>query len=128
MQTKQVRFSKQREIIYEALLNTTIHPTAEILYNSLKKDYPELSLGTVYRNLNFFVQNEKAIKFDAGSGVEHYDATTEPHYHFVCKRCQSVSDIEANYDTNLENKISSMNNLDIDSHSIIFYGTCHNCK
>lgn len=78
------RYSRQRELIYAALKGTDQHPTAEMIYQWLKPENPNLSLGTVYRNLNLLA-DEGAIARMAFP-VERYDAETRPHPHFCCQR------------------------------------------
>lgn len=124
---KQVRFSKQRQAIYSILLESKEHPTAETIYQKLKGEIPGLSLGTVYRNLNFLVESHQAIKVDVGDKLEHFDATISPHYHLCCTNCHSIIDLDIEYDKLLTEKVASITSLDIDSHSTIFYGVCHTC-
>ncbi len=86
--------SRKRQAILEALCATKEHPTAEMLYNRLKADYPELSLGTVYRNLGVLAEEGLAVSVCRVAGQERYDADTAPHAHFVCRRCRKVMDME----------------------------------
>ena len=78
--------SRKRAAILEALAAVTEHPTAEMLYNRLKPRYPELSLGTVYRNLSVLAEEGLVVTVARVDGQERYDARTEPHAHFVCRR------------------------------------------
>ena len=71
--------SKKRQVILEALAATTAHPTAQELYQQLKPDYPDLSLGTVYRNLSLFAEEGDAMSVGVFRGQERFDARTEPH-------------------------------------------------
>ena len=87
------RYSKQRELIYENLKARCDHPTAEIIYTELKKDNPSLSLGTVYRNLNFLADAKMIRKLDVGQTIVHFDADLSAHHHFICNECQQVYDI-----------------------------------
>ena len=87
------RYSKQRELIYENLKARCDHPTAETIYTELKKDNPGLSLGTVYRNLNFLAEAKLIRKLDVGQTSVHFDADLSAHHHFICKECQQVFDI-----------------------------------
>ena len=82
--------SKKRAAILDALASVTEHPTAEMLYNALKNDYPELSLGTVYRNLTLFKNQGKAVSIGTVNGVERFDGNTAPHVHFICNGCSAV--------------------------------------
>ena len=86
--------SKKRQAIYDLLCADTGHPTAEMLFNRLKPDYPELSLGTVYRNLSVLEEEGLVIRVGNVVGQERYDARLDTHAHFFCSRCHSVSDVE----------------------------------
>lgn len=88
------RFSKKRQSILECLENTKTHPNAEWIYNKLKKQYPDLSLATVYRNL-IQLKNEGLIcSLGEVNGKERFDATLTPHAHAVCIKCGKVIDLE----------------------------------
>lgn len=91
---KKRKNSRKRQAILEALCATKEHPTAEMLYQQLKADYPELSLGTVYRNLGVLAEEGLAVSVCRVAGQERYDADTAPHAHFVCRRCRKVMDME----------------------------------
>lgn len=86
--------SKKRQAILESLRSVTDHPTAEMIYNRLKPEYPDLSLGTVYRNLAMFLEEGQIISVGTVDGQERYDARTDFHAHLVCRRCRCVTDIE----------------------------------
>ena len=86
--------SRKRQAILEDLCATKERPTAEMLYQQLKADYPELSLGTVYRNLGVLAEEGLAVSVCRVAGQERYDADTAPHAHFVCRRCRKVMDME----------------------------------
>ena len=79
--------SKKRQVILEALAATTAHPTAQELYQQLKPDYPDLSLGTVYRNLSLFSEQGDVMSVGVFRGQERFDARTEPHAHLHCVQC-----------------------------------------
>ena len=120
------RYSRQRELIYEALMHTDQHPTAEMVYQWLKPTNPNLSLGTVYRNLNLLVDEGAAGRM--AFPVERYDANVEPHPHFRCEVCGGVFDLDLPYDKGLDEKALLASGHDIRSHELIFYGVCVNCK
>ena len=89
------KFSKKRAAILEALRHTDEHPSAEMLYSRLKGEFPDLSLGTVYRNLAMFVADGDAVSVGSVGGQERYDAVTAPHAHFICSCCGRVLDVYA---------------------------------
>ena len=79
------RFSQQRERIYQTVLESRAHPTAEMVYQQLKPEMPRLSLGTVYRNLQQMAREGRLTELDGP--VTRFDAVTRPHTHFRCRAC-----------------------------------------
>ena len=120
------RYSRQRELIYEALRQTEQHPTAEMIYQWLKPANPSLSLGTVYRNLNLLA-DEGAIRRMAFP-VERYDAKTMPHPHFCCDQCGAVYDLHLPYDAELDRQALVANGHEGTGHEVVFHGICTKCK
>ena len=120
------RYSRQRELIYEALRQTEQHPTAEMTYQWLKPANPSLSLGTVYRNLNLLA-DEGAIRRMAFP-VERYDAKTMPHPHFCCDQCGAVYDLHLPYDAELDRQALLASGHDVTGHEVVFHGICTKCK
>ena len=84
---------KKRDAILTCLRSTMEHPSADWIYARLKPEYPDISLGTVYRNLTLFKQQGIITSLGTVSGVERFDANTEPHVHFVCTNCDAVIDL-----------------------------------
>lgn len=120
------RYSRQRELIYGALLHTTEHPTAEMVYQWLKPDNPNLSLGTVYRNLNLLANEGRIMRLCFP--VERYDATTQPHSHFCCDKCGRVYDLDLEYSKELDKKAMACSEHQIAGHELRFRGVCVACK
>lgn len=120
------RFSKQREMIYRAVVESREHPTAEMVYQWLKPANPNLSLGTVYRNLNLL--SEEGILIRMPFPVERYDACTEPHSHLRCESCGRVIDLELPYDAVLDATAeASTPEVTVRRHDVVFYGLCPKC-
>ena len=88
--TKQFR---KRNAILSYLRSVTNHPSAEMVFTDLKADIPDLSMGTVYRNLSLFKQQGLAISVATVKGVERFDGNTDPHVHFICTDCDAVIDL-----------------------------------
>lgn len=120
------RYSRQRELIYEALMNTKEHPTAEMVYQWLKPENPSLSLGTVYRNLNLLADEGRINRM--AFPVERYDADVRPHHHFRCDRCGSVYDMDLPYQTELDREALERSEHQVAGHELIFRGLCVRCK
>ena len=121
--------SRKRQAIYDLLCEDREHPTAEMLFNRLKGDFPELSLGTVYRNLSVLEEEGLVVRVGKVEGQERYDARLDPHIHFVCTRCHRVTDMELTEDT--EKLIDAMTRqLDCRAQSFVLTakGICGKCR
>lgn len=123
-----MKYSKQREALLTLLKSTHSHPSADWLYAELKKEFPNISLGTVYRNLALLTKNGTVVKITTSSQKEHFDGFTHKHYHFVCKSCERIYDVELNNADTLDRAVEKELNAEVDSHSLVFYGVCSNCK
>ena len=97
---KKQHYSKKREAILDAIRSTKSHPTADWVYLKLKPLYPDLSLGTVYRNISAFKNNGDIITVSNVNGQESYDGNTTPHSHFICTECFNVIDIDLDINFN----------------------------
>lgn len=107
-------------------MGTVEHPTAETVYQWLKPENPNLSLGTVYRNLNLLA--DEGVIRRMPFPVERYDANTHPHPHFQCFTCGSVYDLETlPYNPDLDVAASASSGHDVVRHEMLFYGTCCSC-
>lgn len=120
----QVRYSKQREIIYEILASTKSHPTAEWIYERARERDSSISLGTVYRNLKFLCDRGKAIAINTSDSKVHYDACVGCHGHFVCDTCGKIYDFCLDFAPPKE--LDEQGFL-VKSESCVFYGSCANC-
>lgn len=124
---KTLKYSRQRESIKNCLMNRTDHPTADALYLAIREEFPNISLGTVYRNLNLLVELGEIMSFSCGDGSEHFDYNTMPHYHFVCKTCGAVMDLPENIVRDTSELLSEPVSGRVDSHTVFFYGECECC-
>ena len=121
-----MRFSKQRDLILNIVQDTRTHPTADYVYEKARNELPNVSLGTVYRNLGQLVENNqlKSLNID---GTIHYDAFLDDHQHFQCKTCNRVFDIELNT-KDFVSKVESNTNHIIDGCKIYLVGICNDCQ
>lgn len=122
-----LKYSRQREAIKDFLSTRKDHPTADVVFMNVKEEFPNISLGTVYRNLTLLSDIGEILRLRVGDGVDHFDYTVDPHFHFVCTECNSVIDLEMdNIDTIKE--VAGLNfDGHIAGHITYFYGTCGNC-
>lgn len=123
-----MKYSRQREALLTLLKSTHSHPTADWLYQELKKDFPNISLGTVYRNLGVLSENGDIAALNIKSDKEHFDGLTHEHYHFVCNKCGFVSDINLPVPSDWDKSIERQIGAQVDRHSFVFYGTCSKCR
>lgn len=120
-------YSKQRELILKTVLENRVHPTADAVFALLKPDHPELSLATVYRNLNQLAKNGLLQKVAVPNGADHFDGTLESHYHMICEHCGAMVDIPREYVPEFDAAVEKRTGCRITSHSILFYGVCEQC-
>lgn len=121
------RHSKQRDAVKAFLLSTDTHPTADYVYEVLQADFPNISLGTVYRNLNFLVEHGEAIRLDCGDGVIHFDGVTKPHNHFFCRNCHRIFDLEMDGIDHINIIANAGFDGRIEKHILYFSGLCRDC-
>lgn len=123
-----LKYSKQREAIKNFLMTRTDHPTADVVYMKVREEYPNISLGTVYRNLTLLSDIGQIQKLRVGDGLDHFDGNPIPHYHFVCTECGGVSDIHMDTITAINQTASENFNGTIEGHVAYFYGHCEKCS
>lgn len=122
-----IKYSRQREFIKTNLINRYDHPTAETVYLDVKSEFPSISLGTVYRNLSLLTELGEIQKISTGLGPDRFDGNPAPHYHFLCKSCGCVMDIDLDNQDNLDAAASDVFPGIIKGHSVQFYGLCPEC-
>ncbi len=125
---EQRRFSKQRKLIYDTIVENAVHPSADVIYAQLHESHPELSLGTVYRNLSVLSEMGAIKKIDSRLKSERYDGRTDDHYHMVCEECGRLYDVVTDYQCNLVPEAQKMTSHQLKGHNIIFYGICEHCE
>jgi len=123
-----MRFSEQRESILNVVLNSDNHPTADYIYSKLKKNYPGLSLGTVYRNLSLLSEKGLIQKISIPNHSDKFDKKLYQHAHMICDACGEVYDIDIDPIYNIISNISDQNNMLIKSYNITFNGICNKCN
>lgn len=122
-----IKYSKQREVIKTNLANRYDHPTAETVYLDVKNEFPNISLGTVYRNLSLLTELGEIQKISTCMGPDRFDGNPAQHYHFLCRKCGCVMDIDLENQDYLDNAASEVFPGSIEGHSVQFYGVCPEC-
>jgi len=125
---KNKRMTKQRRVIKEILCSTKSHPTADWIYEEARKVLPDISLGTVYRNLQVLLSEDNIQELNYGKGYSRFDGNPRPHYHFVCKQCGRVYDVEMPLADFLTEAAAQATGGIVESHRLEFAGICRDCR
>ncbi|NPV74738.1 MAG: transcriptional repressor [Anaerolineae bacterium] len=123
------RITPQRKAICQALAESKEHPSAQQIYEQLRREDDTLSLATVYNTLDALV-NAGAINIlgDAGDDALHYDADTEPHVNLACISCHRIVDIPSRYVHHLDEEIEQTSGYRLLGSRVLYYGLCPNCQ
>ena len=121
----------QRQVILEELQETDSHPTADEIYEKVRRRMPRISKGTVYRNLDRLAACGLIQKVDPGRPQMRFDGNTKEHYHLTCMQCGTIKDIsmEISNDSleNLEKVMGNLTKYGIFGHKLEFFGLCSQC-
>ena len=120
-----MKYSRQRESIKENLMNRYDHPTAETVYLDVKKDYPNISLGTVYRNLKLMEQAREIARLEMPDGPDRVDKTSNPHGHLYCDCCGSLQDLPV---IGLVREIENAIGTEVRSYQLTIHYICPECR
>lgn len=123
-----IKKSRQREAILKYLESRKDHPTAERVYTAVRDEFPNISLGTVYRNLALLAEMNEICRVTCEEdGSDHFDFDTSPHQHFFCKNCRAVIDVPLKNDESILGMLQQSMGVSIDTQKTIYYGTCSKC-
>lgn len=119
--------SYQRDIIQKVVMDSCDHPTAEAIYGRVRDIIPNISLGTVYRNLNALADNGYIKRIGISNNQDRFDKTVINHHHIRCIICNNVNDIFSDTATEFYDKIELETKYKIISKDLVFEGICPNC-
>jgi len=122
------RKTDQREAILKILMNTRIHPTADDIYDEVREEIPNISKGTVYRNLKVLQETGQVRECNLDGTRSRFEVTIASHYHFRCENCGRVLDLDVPIHTELDREIAEQTGLRISHHQLEFRGLCHDCQ
>ena len=122
-----IKHSRQREAILADLRSRRDHPTADMVYESVRIIYPNISLGTVYRNLSLLADHGQVLRISTGMGADHFDGFTKPHNHFICRECGMVEDMEYISCDELILQACGLFPGLIEDFELQFFGKCKKC-
>lgn len=119
----------QRKVLIEELKKLKTHPTADELYAIVRERLPQISLGTVYRNLELLSEKGEILKIELTGKQKRFDGNIIGHYHLRCSKCGRVDDIEIDELSDIEKKLNSLvENLKLDGYRLELNGLCERCK
>jgi len=122
------RQTRQRQAILDILSHTDTHPTADMVYEEVRKVIPNISKGTVYRNLKVLLEERKISELNLSGAASRYESKKANHYHFRCEKCGKVFDLKEPVHTDLDEKVARDTGLKISHHQLEFRGLCNDCK
>ena len=128
LKNKKLRTTNQRKVIVEELNKVRSHPTADQVYEMVRRRLPRISLGTVYRNLKILSDSGVIQKLEKGGMQKRFDSTTKNHYHLRCIMCGETVDVPIKPFTTIEGKIHRLTDYKIIGHSLEFIGICPKCR
>ena len=122
-----MKYSRQRQVIKDFLMTRKDHPTADVVYSNVRQEYPNISLGTVYRNLTQLADIGEIQRLRVGNGVDHFDADISDHNHFICTSCKQVIDLTMDSIHSIVETAGEHFDGKIEGHVTYFYGLCADC-
>lgn len=122
------RKSVQRDAILRVIKHTTIHPGADWIYNQVRKVIPNVSLGTVYRNLKLLAQAGEIKELDIPGTGSRFDGMTSNHHHLICGICGRIFDIDESADPAMEDRIAQKTGFKVKTQYLKFIGICSDCQ
>ncbi len=123
-----IKHSRQRDAIRDNLRNRCDHPTAEMIFTDIRIRYPNVSLGTVYRNLGLLTELGEIRHLPSEMGADRYDGKLEPHSHFICRQCGEIQDLPPVKAEILRDSIGELFDGIIEEGRVVFSGLCRNCS
>ena len=122
------RKSKHRDTILRIIMNSSSHPGADWIYEQVRKEIPNISMGTVYRNLKLLVQTGEIKELDIPGSLSRFDSNHSDHSHFRCENCGRLFDLDESIDRAVEVRVAKKTGFNIKRHYLEFIGLCLECQ
>jgi Fe2+ or Zn2+ uptake regulation protein len=122
------RKSKQKEAIFKVLKGATSHPTAEWVYERVRREIPNISLGTVYRDLKLLKQDGEILELGLAGTQSRFDGKVENHYHFRCLKCNRIFDVDGPVNKKIDERLAQKMGFTVFEHRLEFHGLCKDCQ
>ena len=122
-------FTFQRQVIYEAVVDSREHPTPELIYEQVRQRIPSISLGTVYKNVKTFLDSGVLKEVTLHHGSLRLEANMTPHHHVVCSSCRAIHDIDQTAVEPVQYSASEVPaGFSIEGCRVEFVGLCQTCQ
>lgn len=118
----------QRAMVLDAVNKLKCHATADEVYQIVVNEHPNISKGTVYRNLNQLAEMGEIRKIEVPGNADRFDHRCHDHYHARCLKCSKVFDVEMDYIKDLEKQIKDAHGFQFSGHDLMFKGICPDCQ
>ncbi|MEM1484741.1 transcriptional repressor [Oscillospiraceae bacterium PP1C4] len=122
-----MNYSRQRELIYQTVMQNAIHPNADTVYALVRAQDPNISLGTVYRNLNLLCEQGQLRKISVPNTSDCFDGRCDEHHHLICTRCGKVFDISLGDLFVLDEQIKNSSEFTVTGYQLLIEGICKSC-
>jgi len=123
-----LRMTRQRQVILEALTGSEAHPTGDEIYRLARRRLPHISLGTVYRNLEVLSEAGLICKLELGGAPRRFDPKTDDHHHIRCLRCGKVEDIALAPVAGIERAVEAQRGYEVVGRRLELLGYCPHCR
>ena len=123
-----LRMTRQRRVILEELRKVKTHPSADEVYEMVRKRLPRISLGTVYRNLEVLSESGDIQKLEPGSSLKRFDGNPSEHFHIRCIHCDRIADAAIEHGLKVDLEKVNSSDFEIIGHRLEFYGLCPECS
>jgi len=127
LENQSMRMTRQRQVILEELRKVKTHPSADEIYEIVKKRLPRISLGTVYRNLEILTRLGEIQHVELGGSMKRFDGDPKSHYHIRCIRCARVDDVQMEPLPQIEAAVAGSTDYTVTGHRLEFQGLCRKC-
>jgi Fur family ferric uptake transcriptional regulator len=124
---QECRMTRQRRVILDEVRSAECHPTADEVYQRVRRHLPHVSLGTVYRSLEVLRECGKMRKLELGCAQRRYDGELREHYHVRCVRCGCVADVKMRPVAGIQEAGRGGSNYEVLGYSLEFFGVCPRC-
>jgi Fur family peroxide stress response transcriptional regulator len=122
------RMSKQRDTILRVIMNSKDHPRADWVYDQVRQEIPNISMGTIYRNLKSLTKSGEIRQLDIADGTGRFDGNTENHYHFRCEKCGRIFDLDEPVDQSISERVAKNTGFKVYRQRMELIGLCNTCQ